>query len=177
LTQYDGHPIVWHLLLYVGKSIADTPVVLPVTSIIIAFAAVTVFLFCSPFPFWIRGLFIFSALPFYEYSVMARNYGISMLLLFVGAVLYRNRAKYPLALAFSLALLANTNVHSAILVCLIAALWAWDTVVEQRTASVQGRGLSLYLPFAIVFAGVLLCAAFTPSAQVEYNCYLYTSLR
>jgi hypothetical protein len=161
LIQYDGHPILWSLLLYIGKSIVDTPFVLPVVSIMIAFAAVAVFMFFSPFPFWIRCLLIFSALPFYEYSVMARNYGISMLLLFIGAVLYRNRAKYPLSLALVLALLANTNVHSAILVCLIAALWAWDTVVEQRTASVRRRGLSLYLPFAVVFAGVLLCAVFT----------------
>ncbi len=176
LTQYDGHPILWFLLLYIGKSIVDTPVVLPVTSIIIAFAAVAVFMFFSPFPFWIRCLFIFSALPFYEYSVMARNYGISMLLLFVGAVLYRNRAKYPLSLAFVLALLANTNVHSAILACLIAALWAWDTVVEQRTASVQGRGLSLYLPFAIVFAGVLLCAAFTMPRKNSILTYLRHSV-
>jgi hypothetical protein len=92
---------------------------------------------------------------------MARNFGISMLLLFVSAVLFQNRSKYPLLLAFILALLANTNVPSAILSCLIAALWAWDTVVEQSTASVHVRGVSLYLPFAIVFAGVLLCAAFT----------------
>jgi len=52
LIQYDGHPILWFLLLYIGKSIVDTPVVLPATSIIIAFAAVAVFMFFSPFPFW-----------------------------------------------------------------------------------------------------------------------------
>lgn len=159
LTQHDGHPILWYLLLYIGKSIVDTPLILPITSIIVAFAAVAVFMFFSPFPFWIRCLFIFSALPFYEYSVMARNYGISMLLLFAGAVLYRNRAKYPLLLAFILALLANTNVHSAILVCLIAALWAWYAIIEQRTTSVRVWDLTLCLAFVIVFAGVLLCAA------------------
>lgn len=159
LTQNDGHPILWFLLLYIGKSIVDTPLVLPVTSIIIAFAAAAVLMFFSRFPFWIRCLVIFSALPFYEYSVMARPYGISMLLLFIAAALYRNRSKHPWSLAFVLALLANTNVHSAILVCLIAALWVWDTVVEQRTAPLQGRRLSLYLPLIVVFAGVLLCAA------------------
>jgi len=161
LTQYEGHPILWYLLLYVGKSIVDTQLILPVMSISVAFAAVVIFMFFSPFPLWFRWLFIFSALPFYEYSVMARNYGISMLLMFICAVIYRNRGKYPLLLAFVLALLANTNVHSAILVCLIAALWACDTIFEQRTASVRGWGLSLYLSFAIVFAGVLLCAVFT----------------
>lgn len=161
LLHDEGHPVLWYLLLYIGNSIVDTPVVLPVTSIIVAFAAVVVLILCSPLPFWMRGLFIFSALPLYEYSVMARNYGISMLLLFVGAVLYRNRAKHPFLLGLVLALLANSNVHSAILACLIAALWAWDIVVDQRTASAQGRGLPLYLPLAVVLAGVLLCAAFT----------------
>jgi hypothetical protein len=160
LTKYEGHPVLWYLILYVGRLIVHTPVVLPIISIVIAFAAVTTFVFLSPFPFWIRYLFIFSALPFYEYSVIPRNYGISMLLLFVGAVLYRKRAKHPLSLAFVLALLANTNVHSAIFAGLIAGLWAWDTAVERRTAPPQRKDLFLYLPFIIVFAGLLLCVVF-----------------
>jgi hypothetical protein len=158
LTQHEGHPVLWFLVLYIGKSIVDTPVVLPVASIIIGFGAVALFMLLSPFPFWFRCLFIFSALPIYEYSVMARNYGISMLLLFIGAVLYRKRLQYPWVLAFILALLANTNVHSAILTCLIAALWVWDTVVEKGpAASLRKRRLSSYLPLAIVVAGVVLC--------------------
>ena len=160
LTKYDGHPVLWYLLLYIGKFIADTPLILPIISIVIAFGAVTVFMFCAPFQLWIRCLFIFGALPVYEYSVMARNYGISMLLLFVGAVLYRNRAKYPLLLAFVLALLANSNVYSAILTCLIAGLWAWDAVFEQTAGPIVRRS-SLYLAFVIIFAGVLVSAAWT----------------
>lgn len=136
----------------------DTPLVLPVVSIAIAFAAVAVFMLFSPFPFWLKCLFIFT-LPLYEYSVMARNYGISMLLMFVGAALYRNREKHPLWLALVLALLANTNFHSVILVCLITAVWVWDAIAEQRTASVQMRALSLGLPLAIVLGGVLLSVA------------------
>ncbi len=159
LTQYDGHPLLWYLLLYIGKSIVDTPLVLPVISIIISFAAVAVFMFFSPFELWIKVLFIFCALPLYEYSVVARNYGISMLLLFIGALLYRDRAKHPFLLAFILFLLANTNVHSAILVCLISIVWAWDTFVELRKRSLQLRDLSVFLPFAIVFLGLLLCTA------------------
>jgi hypothetical protein len=160
LTQYEGHPLLWYLLLYMGKSIVDTPLVLPVISIIIAFAAVAVFMFFSPFPLWLKCLFIFSALPLYEYSVMARNYGISMLLLFIGAALYRHRGKYPVWLAFVLALLANTNAHSLIFVGLITAVWLWDTLVAQPTVSVQRRAFSLGVPLAIICAGVLLSVAF-----------------
>ncbi|MBN1830689.1 MAG: hypothetical protein JW896_01100 [Deltaproteobacteria bacterium] len=161
LTRHEGHPILWFLLLYIGKSIVDTQLILPIISISVAFAAVVIFLFFSPFPFWIRCLFIFSALPFFYYSVIARNYGISMLLMFVVAMIYRNRGQYPLLMASVLALLANTNIHSAILVCLIAALWAYDTIIEQRPASVRRLGFSFYLSFVIVFAGVLLCVLFT----------------
>lgn len=157
LTQYDGHPLLWYLLLYIGRWVVDTALVLPVTSILIAFAAVAVFIFAAPFSLWMRGLFIFTALPFYEYSIMARNYGISMLLLFLAAMLYRQRREHPLLLAFSLALLANTNVHSAILASLIGALWGWDVVREQRARSPRATSRH-YLAFAIVFGGLILCA-------------------
>ena len=160
LTTNEGHPVLWYLLLYIGKSIVDTPLVLPVTSIVIAFAAVAVFLLCSPFPFWLRCVFIFS-LPLYEYSVMARNYGISMLLLFLAALQFRHRQSNPLLLAFLLALLANTNVHSVIFTCLIAFLWACDKPVLPQAASVPVRARSLYAPLLLVAVGVLVCVVFT----------------
>ena len=160
LIRYDGHPVLWYLLLFLGTSIVDTPLVLPITSVLIAFAAVALFMWFAPFPWWFRCVFIFSALPAFEYSVMARNYGISMLLFFLAALLYRTRTTHPFRLAFILALLANTNVHSAILTCLVSAVWAWDIVVDQKRGVVPVE-YSRYLPFAVVGAGVLLCLLFT----------------
>jgi hypothetical protein len=107
----------------------------------------------APFPFWFRCLSIFGALPLYEYSVMARNYGISALLFFVAASLYSQRAKRPYALAIALALAANTNVHSTMLACVAAGIWAWDLVADRKR-----RGPSLvirFLPLAVVLAGAL----------------------
>src|SRR4026209_1189527 len=66
----DGHPVLWYVLLYLGTSIVDTPLVLPITSVLIGFAAVAVFMWFAPFPLWLRCVFIFSALPLFEYSVM-----------------------------------------------------------------------------------------------------------
>ena len=136
LVQDQGHPVLWYLLLYLGTSIADTPRVLPITSVVIAFAAVALFMIAAPFPLWFRCAFIFGALPLYEYSVMARNYGISMLLLFVAAVLYRKRGQHPIRLALVLALLANTNVHSAVLVGMIAGVWIFEELIG--SASLHG---------------------------------------
>jgi hypothetical protein len=153
----EGHPVLWYLLLFLGTSIVDTRLVLPITSVIIGFSAVVVFVRFAPFPLWFRGLFIFSALPLFEYSVMARNYGISMLLFFVAATLYRTRATHPYRLAFVLALLANTNIHSAVMTCLVAAAWVWDLAAAQKKGLVPSE-YSRYLPIAVVGAGVLLCA-------------------
>jgi hypothetical protein len=165
LIRYDGHPILWYLLLYFGKSLVDIPLVLPATSIIIAFAAVAAFLLLSPFPLWWKSLFIFGCLPLYEYAVMARNYGISMLLLFITAALFRKRRKNPLAFALVVALLANTNVHAIILACAIALLWCWDTVVTQNMRSIRACGRHLGLPLVIIIAGVLLGLAVAMPGQ------------
>ena len=89
LIRYEGHPILWYLFLFIGKSVLNDTLILPIISILIGFSAVTIFVFYAPFPFWFRFLFIFNAFPLYEYSVMARNYGISMLLLFISALLYK----------------------------------------------------------------------------------------
>ena len=44
LIRDDGHPVLWYLLLFLGTSIVDTPLVLPITSVLIAFAAVALFM-------------------------------------------------------------------------------------------------------------------------------------
>jgi hypothetical protein len=160
LVQYDGHPPLWHLLLYAGTAVVDTPLILPIASVLIALAAVTLFMVQAPFPFWFRCLFIFSALLVYEYAVMARNYGISVLLLFVAAALYRNRTRHPWSLAVALALLANTNVHSAIFAGLTAAVWASDLAARRTNEASRSDG-SRYLPLGVVFVGLVACAAFT----------------
>lgn len=160
LLKHEGHPVLWYFLLFLGTSIVNTPFWLPILAISIAFAAVSLFMFYAPFPLWTRLLFLFGAFSLYEYSVMARNYGISMLLLFLIAIFYKNRFSRPYRLAWALFLLANTNVHSLILVGLICLIWLWDFFHTQRPISFKNQLLTLYLPMLIVFAGIVLCLVF-----------------
>jgi hypothetical protein len=169
LIRYDGHPVVWYALLYLGTCIVNSPLVLPIISIAIALGAVALFFWRSPFPAWFKVLFIFCGLPVYEYSVSARNYGISLLLIVVVAVLYPHRTKHSVWLAIVLGLLANTNVHSAIIVGAIATLWFVDLVRSERVATsdpiapsdeIAGLAKSA-IPFAIIAAGIALCALTT----------------
>lgn len=160
LIQYDGHPVLWYLLLFIGTSLADSPLILPIASAAVAMAAVALFVWRSPFELWVKGVFIFGALPFYEYSVVARNYGMSMLLLFLAAVWYRERFTRPVRLAVVLALLANTNVHAGLLAGTVTALWAWEVVRDTRVMTRDRRMLFAGSLFIIIL-GLALCAAFT----------------
>src|SRR5262249_54195559 len=122
----EGHPIFWYALLHCAYAVTHSVSVLPAVAAIIAGLSLLLFLFRSPFSLPIKLLFTFSLLPLYEYAVMARNYGISMLLMFCFAALYPWRRQHPLLLAAVLAMLANTNVHSLWLAGILAALWLWD---------------------------------------------------
>jgi hypothetical protein len=157
----EGHPILWYLLLYVGNAILpNSPLLLPGLAFGIAFVAAAIFMFKSPLPFWLKCLFLFGVLAVYEYSVMARNYGISMMLFFIAAALYKDKTKHALALSIVLALLANTNTHSAILVCLMLPVWAWDAIAERRkTGQSWLPGWRFGLAVVIVIAGVALSIA------------------
>lgn len=160
-TQYDGHPFLWFLLLYIGTAIVDTPLILPVLSIAVAFAAVVLFMITAPFALWMKCLFIFSALPLYEYSVMARNYGISMLLMFLAVLLYKERENYPLILGLVLALLANANVHSTILTGLFTAVWIWDRLIQNEEASESRQLIPFVIALGIILGGIALSALWT----------------
>lgn len=151
----EGHPVVWYMLLRFGYQALGSYTALPVVSILIAGAAVLLFLFRSPFSLCLKCLFIFSVFPLYEYSVMARNYGISMLLMFCFAAVYPHRRRYPFFLAVILALLANTNVHSLMVAGILTVLWLWEeTVVDQHGLSARrlwllGLSCALILTAAI----------------------------
>lgn len=154
LLKNVGHPVVWYVLLRIGHQALGSSLALPTVSLLVAGAAVMIFLFRSPFSLGLKLLFVFSVLPLYEYSVMARNYGISMLLMFGFAAIYPHRRRHPFVVAVLLALLANTNVHSLLIAGILTLLWLWDdAVVDRRVLTARQLGL---LGFA---AGLILTSA------------------
>jgi len=160
LLKHDGHPILWHLVLFIGTHILDSNLILPVSSLAIATAAIIIFLKFSPFPIWFKAIFMFCGFPLYEYSVMARPYGLSMLLLFITACVFRYREQHPIWLAVVLALLANTNVHSVILVGLVFLNWVLEDLLNPKKKS-SLTIKRMIIPGVIVGTGIILNLIFT----------------
>jgi hypothetical protein len=155
LLRDEGHPVLWYALLHMGFALTHSAYVLPVTAALIAAAAVLLFLYRAPFALGLKLLFVFSVLPLYEYAVMARNYGISMLLMFAFAALYPRRRQQPLVLALLLAALANTNVHSLLLAGILTGLWLWDDAIVGRSTLTARDGRMLAVCCTLVAAAAV----------------------
>ncbi len=151
----EGHPILWYLVLFAGFHATGTMLVLKPAAFAIAAGAVWIWLRRAPFQGWQKVVFLFGTLPLYEYSVMCRNYGISMLLLFAIASVGRRR---PLVLGVLLALLANTNASSFILTGALAIVFAGELYWRDPRAS-RCAPWKIAAALATVIVGLAAAAA------------------
>jgi hypothetical protein len=124
----EGHPALWYLILRASHDIFPYREVLPVAGAVIGIAAMAVFAFFSPFRTIIIALVLFSFYGAFEYVVVARNYGISALVMFTLAALYC-RIRNSLWFGLILVILCNTNVPS----CILAAAFLLFRFVEMLT--------------------------------------------
>jgi len=160
----EGHPILWYAILRIAYATTHSPLVLPAVSLAIGGAAAFLVLRFAPFPLWMRLLVVFGVFLGYEYSVVARNYGIGVLLMIAACIAFPARHERPIPLALALALMANTSVHAAFASLIIAFVWLMDVFrPASRPALLRSGSI---LSFAIVFVGVAI-ALMTARASAD----------
>ena len=119
-VHYQGHPILWAISLAFLRNIADTPLVMQLSHLLLAISSATIFWFFSPFSWRQRILFIFGYLPFYKYLLFSRNYALGMLFLFAFCTCFNQRKTTYIFLSILLGLMANSNAYALFISC---ALW------------------------------------------------------
>lgn len=151
----EGHPALWYLILRATHDVFPYRQVLPIVGAVFGIAAMAVLTFWSPFRTVIVALVLFSLFGAFEYVVLARNYGIAALCMFVLAAVYP-RVRDSLWFGLILAVLSNTNVPA----CLLAAAFIVFRFVEILTAE-KAAGKRTWLVFAgncaIALAGAVIC--------------------
>lgn len=154
----EGHPALWYLLLRSAHGVLATPKVMQIVAYLVAFSALLLFSLRSPFRLLVLGLVLMGRFAIFEYTVMARNYGISMLLLFLLAYFYPRHRERGVLLGALLLLLANCNAHSVLLVDAFLVFWLVDILLGNREG--RAAAVKIYLlNFAIALVGIVLCAA------------------
>lgn len=119
--RYEGHPPLWHTLLFPLAQSGAGPWTMQVTSLLVGAASVGVVWRWAPLPRWQRAGFAFAYIPAYEYTVISRTWGVGVLLLVSAlAAACQFRVRWPLVGGL-LGLLSLTTLFGAILATAVAA--------------------------------------------------------
>ncbi|MCB0795477.1 MAG: hypothetical protein KDB88_12130, partial [Flavobacteriales bacterium] len=98
-TRNEGHPPLWHLLLFFITRTTSDPVAMQVLHGLIALCSIYLVLWHAPFPLSWRVLLVFGYFFAFEYAVISRNYGPTLLALLCATSCYRNRNYWGWAVA------------------------------------------------------------------------------
>ena len=159
--KYEGHPVLWYLLLMPLVRVTTSPVAMQALHLVIA--STTVFLVArfAPFNRLQSTLFAFGYFPLYEYGVISRSYALSLLLVVVACIFLRDRWRRPVRLGLALFLLSHTSVHGAILALALLFGLVLDFVLHGR-ALVGGSSVAsrrIRAAFLLALSGFLLLVA------------------
>lgn len=141
--SYEGHPPLWHLILHPFARLGFPYATMFIVHICIAVSAVFLLLKYSPFSRMTKVFFIFSYFMSYEYSIIARNYSISILLLFAIAGFYRQRFSRPFTYALLIILLINSNVHSLFIGSSLIFIYFLELLTEKKLSRRSFTSLSV----------------------------------
>lgn len=150
--RYEGSPGLWHTLLLIPAKSGLPYSSMNIIAALIAIAGVYVFIFYSPFPPIVKILYPFTYFSFYQYAVVARSYVLLPLLLFLTAIVYRNRMNRPFTYVTLLLLLGNISMHGYIVALGLAFLYFIDILRRwfKSSSRFRIRSFSSLVLFAVV---------------------------
>jgi hypothetical protein len=157
--RYEGHPGLWHFILWILASVTHHPAIMKVVHILITTASVFLLNRCAPFSKPDKILFTFGYYSHFEFNLISRSYSLGFLLIVTFLVLYENRHKHCLLISFVLFLLANTHLYGLIISVLLAGVLLTDHLASRRAGnSWKLRPAELALCAIVIGAGWTLSA-------------------
>ncbi len=173
--RYDGHPALWHSLLFILSRFGDDPNLMLALNFTIMATTAALVLWFMPLRGWERVLFPFGYFMLFEYGVKARSYGLGGLLLVLLCLAWPARARHPWLIALLLALLANTQV--LFMIATIAIVFALLVEHLLRRPGAMASSGTVLLAFAFVVASWGLAAwTFIPPADTGFATDWYFAL-
>ncbi len=132
LAKYEGSGMLWHIILYPFAHLGLPVESMQIINFCFAVLAIYSIVRYAPFSIWMKMLIISGYFFIFEYSVIARSYGLSVLLLCSIALIYKTRITKPIRYGIFLGLLMYTNIHSFILVCVLLLSYMHDVYAHRQ---------------------------------------------
>lgn len=125
-TRYEGHPILWNVLLYGITRFTLNPFAMQVFHILISTSVVFLFLRKAPFSWLFKTLFIFGYFMIFEYNLISRNYMLGVLFLFLACSVFKDLDRKFILLCVYLALAANVHLMFSVLALALFLTVVWE---------------------------------------------------
>lgn len=128
-SRFDGHPILWHLILMPFAKLNFPIITLNIISYITILVSAWFFLFKTNLSLFFKSILVFT-IPFtYIFSSISRNYCLIILLLVIIAVLYNKRYNKPILYSILIALLVHTHSLAWGLVAGLTITFHFDEII------------------------------------------------
>ena len=149
--KYEGHPPLWHFVLYPFAHMGLPADILPFISWFISGAAAGLLLWKAPFRPVMKGIVLFSGGFIFYNSVISRIYCLATLVLVLIAIVYKSRDRHPVVYGLLIALLANTHLMMSGLVGILGIYMIIDLFRLWKTSS---RKMNILRLVGLAIAGV-----------------------
>lgn len=150
-TRYEGHPILWNLILYGLTRITTNPIWMQVLHISIMTFSVGIFFKKAPFPLIFKLLFVFGYFMFYEYNIISRNYSLGILFVFLTCSFYQERNSQFATIAFLLGLACHSHAIFLLLASTIMAMIVLERLQIERLNLSRKTGIGICI-FSILLS-------------------------
>ena len=153
--QYEGHPPLWHLLLYGITRFSGSP--LSMQLLHLAIACISAYLILRfPLPKPERYLLAFGYFPLYEYLAISRNYAPGFLLSILLTYLLLSERRHYFWIAVVMFLLCLCNVYGIIISVSVTAYLLVEYIDRLRNQAGAIRKEAVMAGTVILVAGIAL---------------------
>ncbi len=133
IPHYEGHPALWHLMLFIPAKLGFSyELTLKILSIVAIGLSGWLIIFFSPFPKIIRYLLPFHYFVFYQNGVISRPYGYMTLALLLMAIGFSERKEKPLKFVAPMAFLCMLSGFGIVLAGGVAIAWVLEICTEKH---------------------------------------------
>ncbi len=152
--QNEGHPSLFYLLIFPLTKISSNIMYMQLLCWISMVFAVFIMFFKSPFGNFTKFAIVTSAGFLYFLPVMARNYAIIPVLVFLAAILYLKQKEHPILYGTTIALIANTHAIMFGFAFILALLFFYDNIFIPWKNKEEKIKNSIIISTAIIITGL-----------------------
>lgn len=155
-SRYEGHPMLWHLILMPFAKLGFPYITLNIISWLLMVITAVLIIYKAPFNKFLKISILISSPFIYFYISISRVYSLIALLLILLAIIYKHKEKMPCTYGLLILLLANTHITMLGMVGMLIL----DFYIKNIFIAIKNKKLKenkkLLLGFGIAVIGIIL---------------------